>query len=162
KKLVDENKSILEGAVYGWDIHYIKHYTNTLKATEKYFGLEFDLSRPIKEFNQIQHDLFFYGVNDPRFRRHFPDVEPPATINLGRFEGIATNLLRRYGERITDVEYREKMEEYMFTRTCPDCQGTRLKPESRTVTLKAKTIIQLSQMPLTELGVWLQVLPDSL
>jgi excinuclease ABC subunit A len=162
KKLADENKSILDGAVYGWDIHYIKHYTNTLNAAEKYYGLEFDLSLPIKEFNQIQHDLFFYGVNDPRFRRHFPDVEPPTTVNHGRFEGIATNVLRRYGERINDVEYREKLEEFMFKQTCPDCQGTRLKPDSRTVTVNAKTIIQLSQMPLTELGVWLQVLPDSL
>lgn len=161
RKLVDENKSILEGGVYGWDHHYIKYYTDTFRAATEFYGHHFDLSLPIKDYSQQQYDFLFFGVLDPRFRRHFPDKEPPTTVSKGRLEGIATNLLRRYAERIQDVEYREKMEELLLKQTCSDCQGTRLKTESRVVTVNGKTIIQLSQIPLFDLGLWLQNLPST-
>ena len=161
-KLVDENKSILEGGVLGWDHNYIKYYTDTFRAATEFYGHPFDLSIQIKDYTQQQYDFLFFGVLDPRFRRHFPDKEPPTTVAKGRLEGIATNLLRRYAERIQDVEYREKMEDLLLKQTCPDCQGTRLKPESRAVTVNGKTIIQLSQIPLFDLGLWLQKLPEIL
>ncbi|MBE0688168.1 MAG: excinuclease ABC subunit UvrA [Anaerolineaceae bacterium] len=159
KKLVNEHKSILEGGVLGWDHNYIKYYSGTIQAASDYYGLDFDLALPIKDYTQPQHDFLFFGVFDTRFRNHCPDKEPPTTAAKGRFEGIATNVMRRYAERIQDVEYREKMEELLIKQTCPDCQGTRLKPESRVVTVNEKTIIQLSQIPLFDLGLWLQNLP---
>ena len=49
-----------------------------------------------------------------------------------QFEGIVPNLERRYRE--TDSEYsREKIEEYMSVRPCPECNGARLRPESLAV-----------------------------
>jgi excinuclease ABC subunit A len=49
-----------------------------------------------------------------------------------RFEGILPSLERRYRE--TDSEFtREKIEEYMTLRPCPECGGARLRPESRAV-----------------------------
>ncbi len=159
-KLVDENKSILEGGVLGWDHNYIKYYTDTFRAATEFYGHPFDLSIPIKDYSQQQHDFLFFGVFDPRFQNHFPSKEPPTTAAKGRFEGIATSVLRRYAERIQDIDYREKMEELLLKQTCPDCQGTRLKPESRIVTVNGKTIIQLSQIPLFDLGLWLQNLPS--
>ncbi len=48
------------------------------------------------------------------------------------FEGIVPNLERRYRE--TESEFsREKIEEYMTLRPCPECKGARLRPESRAV-----------------------------
>jgi len=161
-KLADENKSILDGAVLGWDHHYIKYYTGTFQAASDHYGLKLDLSLPIKQYSRAQYDFLFFGVNDPRFRAHFPEIEPPATAAKGRFEGLANNVLRRYAERIQDVEYREKMEELLVKQTCPDCEGTRLKSESRAVTVQGKTIIQLSQIPLVELDVWLQAYATTL
>ncbi|KPL78312.1 excinuclease ABC subunit A [Ornatilinea apprima] len=158
-RLLDEEKSIAEGAVKGWDIHYIRHYLNTLTAAASYFGFDFDLSRAVKNFSPAQRDLLFYGANSPQFRRHFPDVEPPATVSKGRFEGIATNVLRRYADRIEDADYREKMEALLVTETCPDCKGTRLRPESRVVTVSGRSIVEVSRMALSELGAWLEGLP---
>ena len=162
EKLVDMQKSIPEGAIAGWDIHYINYQSNTLKTAAKYYQFELDLSRPIKDYSTEQFDLLLFGVEDPRFRRHFPDKEPPASVSKGRFEGIATNLLRRYAERITDAEYREKMEEFLITDICPDCAGTRLKPESRVVTVNGQTIITISRLSLVELYAWLENLPATL
>jgi len=159
KRLVDEQKNIPEGAVFGWDVHYIKHNTSTLQAAASHYGFELDLSLPVKDYTPAQRDLLFFGVQSPLFRRHFPTVEPPATVRQGRFEGIATNVLRRYAERIQDADYRDKMEEFLVTQTCPDCAGTRLRPESRVVTIHGQTIIALSRLALTDLGDWLSGLP---
>ena len=46
--------------------------------------------------------------------------------------------------------------------TCPDCQGTRLRPESRAVTLHGQPITALASLPLTELADWLKALPTHL
>ena len=48
------------------------------------------------------------------------------------FEGIVPNLERRYKETDSDWS-REKIEEYMSMRPCPECDGARLRPESRAV-----------------------------
>ena len=152
QRLVDEQKSIPDGAVSGWDAHLVNYHSPTLQAAASHYGFKFDLSLPVKDYTPPQRDLLFYGVESPSFRRHFPDIEPPTTVRQGRFEGIATNLLRRYAEHIQDADYREKLEEFLVTQTCPDCAGTRLRPESRAVTVNGQTIIALSRLPLTDLA----------
>ncbi|HZU02870.1 MAG TPA: excinuclease ABC subunit UvrA [Ktedonobacteraceae bacterium] len=163
KRLVDEQKSILDGAIAGWDRFHINYYTSTLQAAAAHYGFEFDFSLPVKDYTPQQRDLLFFGVESPLFRRHFPTIEPPTTVRQGRFEGIATNLLRRYAEHIhehsNEADYRDKLEEFMVIQTCPDCDGTRLRPESRVVTVNGQNIIALSRLPLSGLGTWLGGLP---
>jgi excinuclease ABC subunit A len=163
KRLVDEHKSILEGAVSGWDIHYLNYHTSTLQTAAAYYGFKFDFSLPVKDYTPPQHDLLLFGVDSPLFRRHFPNIEPPAMVRQGRFEGITTNLLRRYAghihEHIHEADYRDKLEEFLITQTCPDCAGTRLRSESRAVTVNGHTIIALSRLSLSDLGAWLNALP---
>lgn len=162
QQLVDEEKSIPAGAVYQWDEFFINHHSKTLHAAAAHYGFKFDLSLPVKDFTDVQRDLLYYGVDSPQFRRHFPSVEPPPTVRQGRFEGIATSVLRRYAERIHDAGYRDKMEAYLVIRTCPDCEGTRLRPESRVVTVNGQTIIAVSRLSLSELDEWLAALPAAL
>ena len=160
--LIDEDQSIHGGAVLSWDDFYVNHYGSTMVAAAAHYGLPFDLDQPVKDFSPPQRDLLLYGVESPRFCRHFPGVEPPTRVKDGRFEGVATALLRRYSDRIQDADYRDKMSDYLVTQTCPDCEGTRLRPESRAVTVAGQTIIPLTQMPLTELAGWLHRLPATI
>lgn len=155
KCLIDEEKSILDGGVVKWDKYEIARYHVTLQAAGQYYGFKFDPATPIKQYTHIQKDLLLYGVESPQFRRHYPDVEIPATVAKGRFEGIVTGLLRRYAEHASDAAYTEKIEKLIIKQTCPDCMGERLKPESRKVTVAGKTIIELSGMPLSELAEWI-------
>ena len=54
------------------------------------------------------------------------------------FEGVVTNLERRYRE--TDSEYiKTELEKYMVERPCPTCKGKRLRPEALGVTIEAAT-----------------------
>jgi len=160
-RLIDPERSIEDGAVHGWDTFYIQHYTKTLRAAVQHYGLDFDSGVPVRELGPVQRDLLLYGVESDRFRRHYPDIEPPNTVGKGRFEGIVTNLLRRYRERANDGAYREKMEKLLSKQTCPDCEGTRLRPESRQVTVGGRTIVELSRMPLVDLADWLEWLADA-
>ncbi len=160
-RLVDEEKSIAEGAVYGWDLFHIRHNTETLRAAQHY-GFDFDPALPVRDYTPAQRDLLFYGVESPQFRQHYPHMEPPRTVREGRFEGVATTILRRYAEHIQDAGYRQKMGEFLVTETCPDCGGTRLRAASRAVTVAGQNIIALSQIPLNNLAGWLDSLPAML
>ena len=161
-RLVDETKAISEAAVSGWDVQYIAYNSSILKAAATFYGIEFDPKLPVKKFSTPMRDLLIYGVESPIFKRHFPETEPPKTVSKGRFEGVATNLLRRYAERITDAEYREKLDEYLVIQTCPDCSGARIRAESRAVTIQGRSIIHATQMTLIELAEWLETLSSLL
>ncbi len=165
-RLVDERKSIAEGAVAGWESFQISYNSSILQAAAAHYGFTFDVAGPIKDYTPAQRDLLFYGVESPRFRRHYPDVAPPATVRQGRFEGIATSLLRRYAEHVSEhageAGYRDKLEDYLVIQTCPDCEGTRLRPESRVVTVDGQSILALSRLPLETLGAWVADLPAAL
>jgi excinuclease ABC subunit A len=166
KRLVDEHKSILEGAVTGWEKLQTGYYAAILQAAGAHYGIGFDISLPVESYTPAQRDLLFFGVESPLFTRHFPGIDPPATTRQGRFEGVATNLLRRYAEHINahvnEAGYQDKLEEYLVTQTCPDCAGTRLRPESRLVTVNGRTIIDVSRLSLSDLGDWLAALPSTL
>ncbi len=162
-RLVDEHKSLAAGAVGGWNPVHISYYTTILQAAAAHYGFDVDLDRPVRDYTEAQRDLLLYGVDSPRFRRHFPDVAPPTTVRGGRFEGVATAVLRHYAEHIqqhvNEADYRDKLEEVLVTQTCPDCGGTRLRPESRAVTVAGRTIIDASRLPLDDLGAWVRRLP---
>jgi excinuclease ABC subunit A len=158
-RLVDESKSIPELPVDGWIEFHGGHYSQIMRNAGKYFGFEFDTSKPVKEFTPAQRDLFLYGTDSPQFRRHYPDAKPPATNAQGRFEGVVTNLQRRYNEHATNAAYLEKLEHLFTTQPCLDCEGTRLRPESRAVTVAGETIIKISHLPLNDLDAWIKSLP---
>ena len=157
--LLDENLSVLDGGVVRWDKHEIARYQKALQVGATHFGFAFDPAQPIKELEAVQRDLLLYGVHSPRFRRHFPEIEPPETAANGRFEGVVTNLLRRYSENAANAAYREKIEKLLITQTCPDCDGTRLRPESRAVTIASKSIVEVAEMSFIDVAAWLEALP---
>ncbi len=71
------------------------------------------------------------------------------------FEGVLTNLSRRYRE--TDSESsREKIEEFMSLRPCPECHGARLKPEVLAVTVGGKDIHEFTGMSVARARVFLE------
>ena len=158
-RLIDENKSIPENAVDGWIEFHIDRYSQILQNTGKYFGFEFDPSKAIKDYTPVQRDLLLYGTESPQFRRHFANVKPPATSAQGRFEGEVTNLQRRYDEHATNAAYREKLDHFFTSQPCMDCEGTRLRPESRAVTVAGDSIVTVSRRPLDDVDAWLKSLP---
>ena len=61
------------------------------------------------------------------------------------FEGVLAALQRKLDEA-EDDEVRQKYEAYQNFRVCPDCQGSRLRPESRSAKVAGKTIVEVMAM----------------
>ncbi|MET9395066.1 excinuclease ABC subunit UvrA [Streptomyces sp. NPDC006624] len=156
RRLLDGAKPVAEGAVRGWNTKFTEWSLPQLRAAARHYGFTFDTDRPVDELSRQERDLLLHGVESPEFRRHFPDTEPPRTVSAGRFEGVATALLRRYTDRADDPEYRERAEQQgLVKQPCEACGGTRLRPESRAVTVHGLTIVDAARLPLTDLGTWL-------
>ncbi len=126
----DPSLSIGEGAIAPWAVSASNYYDQLTQAlAERY---EIDLETAWQDLPEESQDFFLYGTGSDRvqvaYRNRFGRRRSYAT----RFEGIVPNLERRYRETDSDFS-REKIEEYMTLRPCPDCKGARLRPESRAV-----------------------------
>ncbi|HKK07680.1 MAG TPA: excinuclease ABC subunit UvrA, partial [Gemmatimonadota bacterium] len=88
-------------------------------------------------------EKYGFGLNDPWGT--LPGEARHAVLEgdeeLG-WDGVLALVLRRYEETDSD-KVRKSLEDYMTTRTCGACEGTRLKPESRAVTVGGHRITEV-------------------
>lgn len=139
--------SISEGAICasGWgkaDKGSISEmYYNALG---KEFG--FTLKTPIKDISEAGVNAILYGTNR-KLKMSRSTLYGSGTY-LSEFEGIVNNLERRYRETTSDWS-RWEIEQVMTSSCCPDCGGTRLKPEILSVTVGGKNISEFCDMSIT-------------
>lgn len=162
ERIFDPDLSILAGGVRVWDQNSAKRYAEILQNAARRFDIPFDVATPIGQYTPALRALLLHGVHSRSFRQFAPHIEPPTTVAQGNFEGIATSIMRRYEERADDPDYRADLEKLLKIQTCSACAGRRLRPESLLVTVNATTIDALSQLPLSELMLWLQQLPEQI
>ncbi|ULL16290.1 excinuclease ABC subunit A [Paenibacillus sp. H1-7] len=139
-----------------------EYYSSILLAAAKYYGFSFDPDMPLKDYNDIQRDVLYYGVESPEFLRHYPDKKPPKTVNGGKFEGIITGIWRRYKEKDGDQGPMEREAELFRVKLCTGCQGGRLKKEVRQVTVAGASLSEVAEWPLEEVLRWTRQLRDHL
>ena len=134
----DESLSLQDGAIAPWARGDRKLVKEALSSLSKHFGI--DLALPFKRLPRKTRDLLFYGTGAGRKEGKDP-------FGAG-FEGLVPNLRRRYEEGSWLEQ--ESLEPYRALRPCPACQGTRLKPQSRAVRVKGRTITEYVNLPITE------------
>src|SRR5438128_2604624 len=148
----DPSLSLGEGAILPWSTSASNYYDQMTQAiAERY---EVDLETPWEDLPEDVQDCFLYGTNGDRiyisYRNRFGRRRSYTTT----FEGIVPNLERRYRE--TDSDYsREKIEEYMSVRPCPECESARLRPESRGVTVAGMAIHEFTMLSAGRALEWL-------
>ncbi len=140
----DPSLSLGEGAILPWSTSASNYYEQMTQAiAEKW---EIDMDTPWEDLDEEVRDTFLYGTNGDRIYVTYRNRYGRRRSYMTRFEGIVNNLERRYSE--TDSDYsREKIEEYMSVRPCPDCHGARLRPESLAVKVAGLGINELTAMP---------------
>jgi len=133
----DPALSIGEGAIAPWSVSASNYYDQLAQAIAERYGV--DLETPWRDLPEESRDFFLYGTHGDRvevsYRNRFGRRRSYATS----FEGIVRSLERRYLETDSDLS-REKIEEYMTLRPCPECHGARLRPESRAVLVAGTAI----------------------
>jgi len=148
----DPSLSIGEGAILPWSSSSSSYYEEITQAiAERY---EVDLSTPWEDLPDEQRDLFLHGTNGDRIYISYRNRMGRKRSYMTSFEGIVPNLERRYRE--TDSEWsREKIEEYMSVRPCPECGGARLRPESRAVTVSGMALHEFTGLSARRALAWL-------
>ena len=126
----DPSLSINEGAILPWASGATGYYEQITQAIADRY--EVDVDAPWEDLPQDQQDLFLYGCNGDKLYVSYRNRMGRKRSYMTTFEGIVPNLERRYKETDSDWS-REKIEEYMSMRPCPECGGARLRPESRAV-----------------------------
>jgi excinuclease ABC subunit A len=117
------------------------YYRTRLDSVAAHFGV--DVDTPFEALDEDIQQQFLYGTDEEVvFERR---TKNGTRRKEKRFEGVIPNLDRRYIE--TDSEStREHIEDYMATTTCPACEGTRLKPESRAVLVAGTSITDVNRL----------------
>ena len=113
----------------------IMYYNALLEQIAKQYKVK--LSAPYEELSPSFRKKLMHGFDD--------DLVLPWRSVDKPFEGVLATLQRRLAEA-EDDEHREKLEIYQSERQCPSCHGTRLRPESRVVTVSGKTIVEVMAM----------------
>jgi excinuclease ABC subunit A len=143
----DTSVSIADGALVPWSVGGSGFYENVIQAIcDRY---EIDPDTPWRELSTEQQDLFLHGTKGERIFVSYRNRMGRKRQYTMAFEGIVRSLERRYRE--TDsTQQRERIEEYMSFRACPECGGARLKPEVLAVTVGERSIHAFTQQSVTQ------------
>lgn len=154
----DKSLSINEGAivVLGWQsANDGKSFTNAiLQALCKRYG--FDLDTPFEEYPEKIQDILINGTNGERVPVVYRGQRGVGTYDIA-FEGLVRNVERRYRETSAESSKAE-YETFMRITPCSTCHGQKLKAESLAVTVGDKNIIEMTEMSVRDLRVFLEKL----
>jgi excinuclease ABC subunit A len=142
----DPGLSLQEGAIAPWARGDRKLVREALATLGETYGIPLDV--PFGKLPKKARDLLLSGpgggTGEPAAKRKARAAEP-----YGRdFEGVIPNLRRRYEEGSWTVQ--EELDRYRALRTCPACNGARLKPESLAVRVKGRTIAEYVSLPISD------------
>ena len=143
----DKDKSINEGAIaiVSGDDNNIT-YTNLETACHHH---KIDMNTPIKNLTRKQLDIILYGSNEIMTFNYISKTGNTRTTK-GFFEGIITNLERRYVET-KSTWIRQWIENYMTELECPKCHGARLDDSVLSVLIGGKNIYEATQLSIGKL-----------
>lgn len=143
----DPTKTLNEGVLVPWNPISSQYYPQMLEQACRSFSI--DMDTPFQELPKEEQDLILYGSGERPFHFHYQndfggvrDVDVP-------FEGVVTNISRRYHETASDYT-REQMKLYMTELTCKTCHGYRLNEQALCVKVGGIHVGQLSEKPINE------------
>lgn len=149
-ELIIPNKklSINQGAIKasGWNINDGSIAKMYYEGLAKEYGFSLDV--PVEMIPKDGLNAILYGTGDKKLTMKRVTSYGSGTYK-NTFEGIVSNLKRRYDETTSDWS-RNDIEQVMTTCICPDCKGSRLTPEIMSVTVGGKNIHEFCSMPIGE------------
>ena len=115
------------------------------------------LTTPLDKFPEEAIEIMLYGTDEP--------VPVPSKKYEGsewntKYEGII-NFLKRQQETGSE-KMLDWLKDFLEIKTCPECEGARLKKEALFIKIDKKNIAELAMMDITELEAWFQGLENRL
>jgi len=137
----DKTKSLIQGAIVplgeqprgNW-------YGSILKSLSKHY--DFNFTTPWCKLDRDIRSMLLTGTGDQKLKMKYSSERWSGTYT-GGWEGAIPNLMRRYKQTKSN-HIRDWIEQFMSMRPCPECGGSRLKEESRAVTIGEKSLGEIS------------------
>lgn len=152
--LINKELSLNQGGIKGWSADEDSWSLQYLRSVARKYGLDPD--KPLREATTKQLEVLLYGTGGEKIDIHYQGQDREYR-HMAAFEGVASNLKRRY--RDTKSEYmRREIERYMTNKPCTACQGARLKKETLSVLIGGKNISQTTSLSIIDLKKFLNSL----
>ncbi|WP_099777046.1 excinuclease ABC subunit UvrA [Streptococcus suis] len=139
----DASKTLRDGALAPWNPISSNYYPQMLEQAMNHFGV--DMDKPFEELTEEEKNLIFNGSDGKEFHFHYEnefggvrDIDIP-------FEGLITNINRRYRETNSDYT-RTVMKAYMNELTCGTCHGYRLNDQALSVKVGGEQGLHIGQL----------------
>ena len=155
----DPDATMRKGAIAPWSKSSSPYYIQTLTALGKHY--KFSLDSKWKELPKATQKAILYGSGDDEEIRFTYDDGVRSYTTKKPFEGVITNLERRYKETESDWA-REEIGRYFTDIPCDACNGARLKPEALCVKVAGKHIGEAADMSVKGSLEWFTDLPKHL
>ena len=153
----DASKTLREGALAPWNPISSNYYPQMLEQAMIQFGI--DMDKPFEDLSPEERHLVFYGSEGKEFHFHYEnefggvrDIDIP-------FEGVVTNINRRYHETSSDFT-RNQMLSYMNELTCATCHGYRLNDQAMSVRVGGEKGLHIGQISDLSIEDHLKVIAD--
>ncbi|MEM7055529.1 MAG: excinuclease ABC subunit UvrA [Bacteroidota bacterium] len=129
KVIPNKSLSIYAGAIFPWQREAMRPWLDPL--LEYSHDWDFPIHRPYKDLTPAQQQLLWIGN--------------------GVFKGL-NNFFDHLAARAHKIQYRVFLSRYRGKRTCPDCQGTRIRKDADYVKIGGQAITKLLLMPIEQLA----------
>ena len=153
----DASKTLREGALAPWNPISSNYYPQMLEQAMIQFGI--DMDKLFEDLSPEERHLVFYGSEGKEFHFHYEnefggvrDIDIP-------FEGVVTNINRRYHETSSDFT-RNQMLSYMNELTCATCHGYRLNDQALSVRVGGEKGLHIGQISDLSIEDHLKVVAD--
>jgi len=135
--------SLSQGAIGPWAGARTEYFSRVLKAVADSSG--FSMDKPWSKLSKTQRRILLFGAGTRRVHVQYRNRYGTLRSYDTQFEGVVPWLQRRHSDADSDW-VREQVEGYMREVPCPDCGGTRLRPESLAVKVGGRSIAELSSL----------------
>ncbi len=139
------NLSLREGAIKPWAKRTSFQYFQMLDSISRSCG--FDVNAPFKDLKSAQQKMLLYGTGSNGSRPSASRAARGAACES--FEGIIEILKKKYDETDSFATQWE-LEQYMSYQTCPDCSGSRLRPESLAIKIAGLNVHDITRMSIKQ------------
>ena len=146
--LPDREKSIAQGGIKGsgWAMDGSQIAAMYMEALARRY--KFSLHEPLKNIPDDVIDKILYGTGGEKLTIHRQSAYGSGTYQH-EFEGVITNLERRYHETSSNW-IKDEIRSYMTEIPCDACGGERLSRESLAVTVGGVNISDFCKMPVVD------------
>jgi excinuclease ABC subunit A len=153
----DEAQTLKGGAIAPWAKSTSPYYGQTLDAIARHYKTKTTI--PWCDLPEEVRRVILYGSKEP-IRYAYDDGMRSYEVKKP-FEGVITNLERRYRETESDWS-RDEISRFMSDVPCSACGGARLKPEALAVKIAGAHIGVATALSVRDAHAWFGALPQKL